>query len=160
MGEKKANSPLAGQGTGNLLHEDSTSQTTTSNPSSPRTTNTNIISNNKQLTLDPRSPRLLNSHTKVQLVAGVIHDDNQNARLAALSAEAQNGAVDLVGGGGGKDRAGDGAGEQGLADEAGKGGLVAGTAAGDDGDVGGGDCALEEDGLLGLVQGDGGVGDG
>ena len=149
---------MAGQRTGNLLDKNGTSETTATNPARTSTANTDIVTNNEQLALDASGTGLFNSHTKVQLVTSVVHDDDEDAAIAALGAETQQGAVDLVGGRGGKDGAGNGAGEEGLSDEAGKGGLVAGTAAGDDGDVGGGGCALEEDGLLGLVEGDGGVG--
>ncbi|KAE9571540.1 hypothetical protein CGMCC3_g12323 [Colletotrichum fructicola] len=117
-------------------------KTSPSDSSGPGPSNTNIIADNKHVASDAGSSCFFHGHAKVQDIACVVHNDNEDAVLPALGSQSEEATEDLIGRRRGKDRASYRAGEKPLADEAGERRLMAGPTAGNDGDLGIGDGGL------------------
>ncbi|KAJ6438433.1 hem oxygenase-like, multi-helical [Purpureocillium lavendulum] len=123
----------SGQRAGNLEDQDGAGDAPAADLAGLGPAHADIVADDDHLHGHAAGTGLLDGHAEVEDVAGVVHDDDEDA-AAAVDARG-DGAADLLGRGAGEDGAGDGGGQHARADHAGKGRLVAGAAAGDDGDL-------------------------
>ncbi|KAI6772188.1 hypothetical protein HG530_003146 [Fusarium avenaceum] len=116
---------ISGKCTGDLMNENGTCDSTTTDLSGLCATNTNIVTHNDHLHIEPRSLGLFNGHTKVEDITGIVHDGDQHA-FGRVNARGDGGAY-LLRRGTGEDCSGYCCGEHALANHTCEGGLMAGA---------------------------------
>lgn len=125
--------PCRSKRTSNLLYQHGARNTSPTHLSTFCPSNASIVPHNHHFHIQPTRLCLLNRHTEVENVAGVVHHDDQHALLGFHSLE--DASPDLLCGRRRKDGSCDSAREQSLAHESGKRGFVSAASTRDDGDL-------------------------